>query len=232
MIIILDNEEFSLRLKKAMQLKGIKQSELSRKTGIDKSLISNYLSGNYKAKQDKVHILAKALDVSESWLMGFDVTMEREWIPENIEIENCNLVKNNFEIAKIPLYGVIKAGVPMEAQQDVVDYIEIPTNWIKSGKKFYALRIVGNSMYPKYSENDIVIFENVNYYQEANNKDCVVMVNATECTFKKVLINEYGITLQPYNTTDYQSVMYSREQAEDLPIRIVGIAVRRITDIE
>ena len=48
-------EDFSIRLKKAMHIKGIKQVELANKTGIDKSLISNYLQGNYKAKQDKLH---------------------------------------------------------------------------------------------------------------------------------------------------------------------------------
>ena len=67
-------DTFANRLKKALSMNNMSQTELSNKTKIDKSLISNYLSGNYKAKQDNLFILAKALNVSEVWLMGFDVT--------------------------------------------------------------------------------------------------------------------------------------------------------------
>lgn len=68
---------FSERLKKAMANKGMRQSELSQITGLDKSLISNYLKGTYQAKQNNLHLIALALNVSEAWLMGYDVPMER-----------------------------------------------------------------------------------------------------------------------------------------------------------
>ena len=71
------NDTFSNRLKKAMHLRGIKQIELAKKCKIDKSLISNYVNGNYTAKQDNIHTLALVLDVDESWLMGYDVDMNR-----------------------------------------------------------------------------------------------------------------------------------------------------------
>lgn len=58
------------RLRIALGRAGIKQVELSEKTGIPKSAISQYLSGKVKPKQDKVYLMAKALDVSELWLMG------------------------------------------------------------------------------------------------------------------------------------------------------------------
>ena len=66
------------RLKQAIQMRGIKQVELADKTGIDKGQISSYLSGKYKPKQENLSLLAAALDVSEYWLMGLDVEMERE----------------------------------------------------------------------------------------------------------------------------------------------------------
>ena len=72
------NDTFSNRLKKVMSLRGIKQVDLVRKTDIDKSLISNYVNGNYTAKQENIHTLAKVLNVDDSWLMGFDVPMERK----------------------------------------------------------------------------------------------------------------------------------------------------------
>lgn len=70
-------ESFSSRLNTAMKNNKIKQIELSRMTGLDKSLISNYLKGTYQAKQSNLHLIASALNVSEAWLMGYDVPMER-----------------------------------------------------------------------------------------------------------------------------------------------------------
>lgn len=66
-------DTFANRLQKALDKKNMKPIELANKANLDKSLISNYLSGKYKAKQDKLTIIAKVLDVNEVWLMGYDV---------------------------------------------------------------------------------------------------------------------------------------------------------------
>lgn len=66
------------RIKRALRIKGMKQSELCQITKIPKSAISQYISGAFEPKQDRVYLIAKALNVSEAWLMGFDVPMERE----------------------------------------------------------------------------------------------------------------------------------------------------------
>lgn len=69
---------FSERLKEALEKREVRQVELSSGTNIPKSAISQYLSGNFEPKQDRVHEIALFLNVSEAWLMGFDVPMERE----------------------------------------------------------------------------------------------------------------------------------------------------------
>lgn len=68
-------DSFSNRLKEAMKLRNMKPTELSEKANIPKSAISQYLSGQYEAKQKSIFKLAKALNVSESWLMGLDTPM-------------------------------------------------------------------------------------------------------------------------------------------------------------
>ena len=70
-------EKCSVRLAKALAIRGMKQSELCEKTNIPKSAISQYLSGLFEPKQDRLHIIAQALDVDPVWLMGFDVPMEK-----------------------------------------------------------------------------------------------------------------------------------------------------------
>lgn len=65
----------SERIKEAMQKKNIKQADLARMTGIDKSSISLYISGKYSPKGDKLYKLSLALGVSAAWLSGFNAPM-------------------------------------------------------------------------------------------------------------------------------------------------------------
>ena len=65
------------RIREALEIREMKQSELVEKTGIDKGQMSSYLSGRYKPKQTNLHLIAEALSVDEAWLMGSDVPMER-----------------------------------------------------------------------------------------------------------------------------------------------------------
>lgn len=71
---------FAERLSIALSQTGLTQSELSRRTGIGRNSISDYLKGKYEAKQDNVFLLADALEVNEAWLMGLDVPMKKESI--------------------------------------------------------------------------------------------------------------------------------------------------------
>lgn len=106
------------RLAKALSLRGMKQVELSRLTSIDSGTVNNYLSGKYEPKQSRLEIIAKALDVSPVWLMGFDVPMEREKkTPEKLEL-------NEGEEMLLELFRQ----VPAESQQMVLDMIRIALN--------------------------------------------------------------------------------------------------------
>lgn len=66
------------RIKMALSIKGVRQSDLCRLTKIPKSALSQYISGAYEPKQDRIYLIAQALNVSEAWLMGLDVPMERQ----------------------------------------------------------------------------------------------------------------------------------------------------------
>lgn len=70
-------EPCSVRIKKALSIRGMKQSELCEKTKIPKSALSEYISGAYEPRQDRLFLIAQVLDVDPVWLMGFDVPMEK-----------------------------------------------------------------------------------------------------------------------------------------------------------
>lgn len=65
------------RIRKAMELSNMRQSDLAEKTKISKGALSSYISGRYIPKQNNIYLIAKALNVNEAWLMGYDVPMER-----------------------------------------------------------------------------------------------------------------------------------------------------------
>lgn len=74
-----DKVTFAERLREALVIRGITQTELCQITGINKSAMSQYCNGGLVPRQKKTHAIALALNVSEAWLMGYDVPMIREW---------------------------------------------------------------------------------------------------------------------------------------------------------
>ena len=71
-------ESCANRIRKALSVRNMTQSELCRRTKIATSAMSEYIKGLYDPKQDKIYIMAQALNVDPVWLMGFDVPMEKE----------------------------------------------------------------------------------------------------------------------------------------------------------
>ena len=91
-------EPFSVRLKIAMENMNLSAIELSRKTNINRSIISQWLKGQYKAKQDKLTILSDVLNVSEVWLMGYDVRMKKTTPKNNILAEYGLLTNDTISV--------------------------------------------------------------------------------------------------------------------------------------
>ena len=71
-------EPCSVRIRKALSARNMTQTELCAKAKISKSSLSEYLSGKHEPMQDKVFILAQALNVDPVWLWGYDVPMEKK----------------------------------------------------------------------------------------------------------------------------------------------------------
>lgn len=180
-------DTFSNRLNTAMRIRNIKATELSEKTGIAKSSLSEYINGKYEAKQDGVYLLAKALDVNEAWLMGLDVPMER-----NIKTD----ILGN-PVVSLPLLGTVKAGYNYLAQENWIGTVDVETSLVGDGKDYFALKVKGDSMAPVFIEDDIVIIKKQNDCE--NNEFAVVIINGDEGTLKKIKKTDNGIILQPLN---------------------------------
>lgn len=213
-MILIDT--FANRLQKALDNLNMKQVDLVEKTGLDKTLINKYLAGIMKAKQDKLSILSNALNVNEVWLMGYDVPMEK----------NIKLDKFGNPVVTLNVLGTVKAGYDGIIQEEIIDKIEVSQEFINSNKEYLALKIKGDSMFPVLFEDDIVLVQKQENFD--NGDIVVVLINGDEATVKKAKKTDTSILLQPLNN-NYEPLIFSKEDIEKIPIKIIGI-VKRILD--
>jgi len=90
----MESYERQNRLREALNIRNMKQVELCERTGIKKSSVNNWLAQRWQPKQDAIMKMARVLDVSEMWLAGYDVPMERPLA----QIKNDELAQLIFEI--------------------------------------------------------------------------------------------------------------------------------------
>ena len=201
--------EFYEQLKKAMQIRNISQGELCKRTGIPKSAMSQYMSGKFKPKQTRTFLIAEALRVNESWLMGFEQEpMEKKPLPKNL----IPLKKIRF----VPILGQIACGEPILAEQNYEGSVMVPENVNAT----FALRCKGDSMIDVNIQDGDIVF--VQETPEVENGEIAAVVIGDEATLKKVYYQNDTITLMPANSS-FEPLVYKKEEIND--IRICGKAV-------
>lgn len=113
----------SERLQFAMDKRKIKQIDLARVADVNQGALSRYLKGSYEPKSATIYKLALALDVSDMWLEGYDVPMERSQKQKEIDFKN-NLYK---KIAQdMDLLKTISQyyNLPEEKQKTIRDLVD------------------------------------------------------------------------------------------------------------
>lgn len=201
------------KLKELRKSKGWTQAKLAKYLNVDTSAIGKWEIYNITPSIDTLKKICELFNVNVSYLLG---------------INSSNLKPINLErtVTKIPVYGTIPAGIPVEAIEEILDYEEIPESFASSGV-FFALKVKGNSMFPEIKNNDIVI---IRKQEDAENGDiCAVMVNGYDATLKTIKKDISGITLIPRNP-EYETKTYTPAEVEQLPVRIIGkvIEIRRM----
>lgn len=200
----------SERLRQAMSIRNIKQVDLVKATGICKSSISTYLAGDYKPKQQGIYKLAKALNVSEAWLMGLDVPMQPE--PSNVIRPD-----GSEEYVKIPVIGRVAAGMGCLTDNEIIGYEKVDANDIRGGGEYRFLRVVGDSMYPIFIEGDLVLIRCQTSVDSGSY--AVVIIDGEDGVIKRIVYDKDSIELHSINP------MYPvrRFEGEDvLRIRVFG----------
>ena len=122
------NKYIGEKIKYFRNKRNITQEELAEKLGTTYQSISRYETGDRNTNNALLYRISQILDISINDLFP--------------PVDNAEFVDIGFgDSVRIPVLGYIKAGLPIEAQEDIIDYIDIPKVWTKGGKEFYALKI-------------------------------------------------------------------------------------------
>ena len=200
------------------------QAELSSRSKISKSSISHYLKGDWEGKQDAVYSIAQVLNVSEAWLMGYDVPMDAEHATPSQPAQNATIppgFEPMPEMDMVPLVGRIACGTPITAEQNVERIVCVPSKW----RSTFTLTCKGDSMEPRIHDGDLVA---IRKQPEVENGEIAAVRIGEEATLKHVYLHENFIELRPENPA-FNSIILSREDMNDVVIE--GKAVGLCRDI-
>lgn len=219
-------ESTATRLKRLLAERGLKQVDIiekaepfCKKYGIKltKSDLSQYVSGKVAPGQDKLSIIGMTLDVSEAWLMGYDVPMKRG----DSHKMSDDSVPPGFEplpeMESVPLVGRIACGQPITAEENLEGYVSIPAAWHAT----FTLQCRGDSMEPTIHDGDLVAIRKD--VQVENGQIAAVRIG-DEATLKHLYLHEDYIELRPENPT-YSSIIRRKEEMNDVTIegKAVGL---------
>ena len=210
------------RLREALTTRNMKQAELSELTGIGKSSISTYLSGDYMPKQRNIYKIAKVLDVNEAWLMGEDVPINRMEQYSTISPETPTNIIPLPQTKQIPLLGTIACGLPILAIENMEETVSMP-DYIHAD---FALRCQGDSMIDaRIYDGDLVYIRS---QEDVETGEIAAVVIDNQATLKKVYKTINSLVLQAANSA-YQPIVLVGDQLDD--VRIIGKAVYFVSPI-
>lgn len=205
----MDAKEIGRKIKMARSMKEMSLQDIADKVGIARSTVQRYEAGSITSiKLPVVESIARALNVSPTWIIGKSNTMEE-------------VSASRKQGVSINVLGRVAAGIPIDAVEYIIDTEEISADMAEHGT-YFGLKIKGDSMEPKISDGDVVI---VKCQDDAESGDIVIaLVNGTDATCKRLKKYENGISLISSNPS-YEPMYFSEQETQDFPVRIIGKVV-------
>lgn len=201
------------RIKERRKQLGLTVDELAERLGKNRATVYRYESnGIEKLPTTVLEPLAKALDVTPAFLMGWDKPTQSK--PLTAEDIRANTVP-------VPLVGRVAAGLSCHAEDNIEGYILTDSEILHEGYDYFWLTVKGDSMEPELHDKDLVLVRE----QETLDTECyaVVRIDGEDGVVKRVRIDRDRITLTSVNPY-YPPRVFEHEQMND--IAIVGKVVQ------
>lgn len=189
---------------------GLTLLDIANACGVSEATVSRWESGDIvNMKRSRIAQLANVLKISPSMLIHDDYDVQTDLNP---------IIK-----PKVPVLGVVPCGEPIEAIEDIIEWIEVVPS---QATGHFGLIAKGDSMAPYILDGDILIVKHSPVVDSG--KIAIVKVNGDEATCKRLVINGSGLTLVPNNPM-YQTLTFSPAEIADKPVAVIGevVEIRR-----
>jgi repressor LexA len=208
----------SSKLKKHMKDENLTLEDLSKKLNlpleqlraIENAEHSVDASESFKALADYVK-----LPIEENNLLMYSAPGK----PKKDFIASSDLTSMMAnDLVNIPIVGVVRAGTPILAVENIEGYIPLPRYMINDSKEYFGLTVKGDSMNLEFKEGSTIIVEKTNVVE--NGQIGLILVDGCDATVKKIVQQNNMITLIPMSSnSDHVPTMYDLKRDE---VQIVG----------
>lgn len=197
--------------------RGLSQSELASMTGYrDRSSIAKIEKGEVDLSQSKISAFAKALQVTESELMGLTNASRLQDMPHNIQM---------IDKIKLPMLGSIACGEPIYADEDRESYVLAGTD-IRAD---FCLRASGDSMINARIRDGDIVF--IRQQDMVNNGEIAAVIIDDSATLKRFYYyKQKGMIILRAENPKYEDIILTGEELEN--VRILGKAVAFQSDTD
>lgn len=189
---------------------GLTLLDIANACGVSEATVSRWESGDIvNMKRSRIAQLANVLKISPSMLIHDDYDVQTDLNP---------IIK-----PKVPVLGVVPCGEPIEAIEDIIEWIEVVPS---QATGHFGLIAKGDSMAPFILDGDILVVKHSPVVDSG--KIAIVKVNGDEATCKRLVINDAGLTLVPNNPM-YQTLTFGPAEIADMPVAVIGevVEIRR-----
>ena len=199
-----NKEIFAKNLKYYMTINNKTRNDICKDLGFKYTTFTDWYNGNIYPRIDKIEMLANYFRIEKS-----DLIEDKEKVD-----------KLGNPVTSIPILGTVKAGYNYLAQENWIGTVDIETSLVGNGKEYFALKVHGDSMSPILIEDDIVVIEKQNDFE--NGDIVVAIINGDEATIKKGKKSDSSILLQPLNSA-YEPLIFTYDEMKTIPGEIIGI---------
>lgn len=195
-----------------------KPNNVAKALGIPSGSVTDWKNGR-TPRSTTAQKLADYFGVSVDYLLG-ETNFRSRFADAEFSSELFGADQRKRGV-KVPVFGNVAAGIPIEAIENIEDYEEIPEEMARDGE-YFALRIKGDSMMPRILEGDVIIVRKQPAVESGDL--AVVLVNGSDATCKKVVIGKSELSLISFNPV-YEPMTFTKKEVRDLPVSILGKVV-------
>lgn len=211
--------DISERIMRTIKRKNISYGELSNMTGIAKSALQRYATGETeKIPLPRLEKIADALCVNAAYLMGWEESLEDNVPGAEDNIPGAENIIPMPKMNTVPLVGTIACGTPILAVENIEDQVDIPEHIHAD----FALRCKGDSMIDVDIQDGDIVY--IRQQDEVNPGQIAAVLVEDEATLKRFYYDEAAgvVTLVPANSAMPPQVYHGETLNH---IKILGLVV-------